>query len=98
MKAIKGEGGITFAQDASAKFDAMPRSAMNADCVDYVLSPVAIVAELSRLGGHPYLASEPAKTNAENRPGTTISRRALALDSDMFSEPEPDASAFRLMT
>ena len=28
LKAIKSEGGITFAQDESAKFDGMPRSAV----------------------------------------------------------------------
>ena len=35
---IKAEGGITFAQDESAKYDSMPRSAIAAGCIDFVLS------------------------------------------------------------
>ena len=52
LKAIKAEGGITFAQDESAKYDGMPRSAVNAGCVDFVLSPENIAAELIRFGTH----------------------------------------------
>ncbi len=55
LKAIKGEGGITFAQDDTAKHNGMPRSAVNAGCVDFVLPPARIAAELLRLGTHPYL-------------------------------------------
>jgi len=32
-------GGITFAQDDTARHDGMPRSAIAADCVDHVLAP-----------------------------------------------------------
>jgi two-component system CheB/CheR fusion protein len=34
-EAIKAEGGITFAQDESAKYDSMPRSAIAAGCVSF---------------------------------------------------------------
>ncbi len=54
MQAIKGEGGITFAQDeASARFRAMPRAAVEMGCVDSVLSPSAIAAALARIARHP---------------------------------------------
>jgi len=57
LKAIKAEGGITFAQDEkSAKFDGMLRSAIAGGCVDFVLPPDKIAAELARLGSHPYVA------------------------------------------
>ncbi len=60
LKAIKTEGGITFAQDLkSAKYDGMPRSAIAAGCVDFVLPPEAIAGELARIGRHPYLGLEP---------------------------------------
>src|SRR5579883_2095294 len=60
LKAIKTEGGITFAQDIkSAKYDGMPRSAVAAGCVDFVLPPEAIATELARIGRHPYLRVEP---------------------------------------
>ncbi len=56
LKAIKAEGGITFAQDSkSAKYDGMPRSAVAAGCVDFVMPPDAIAGELARIGRHPYL-------------------------------------------
>ncbi|MCX6950678.1 MAG: chemotaxis protein CheB [Verrucomicrobia bacterium] len=53
LEAIKAEGGITFAQDDSARYDSMPRSAVGAGCVDFVLSPGAIARELARIARHP---------------------------------------------
>ena len=56
LKAIKVEGGITFAQEpSSAKFDGMPSSAIAAGSVDFVLPPEAIAKQLVALSGHPYL-------------------------------------------
>jgi two-component system CheB/CheR fusion protein len=52
LEAIKAEGGITFAQDDSARYDSMPRSAEAAGCVDAVLTPEAIAKELARLARH----------------------------------------------
>src|SRR4029077_13280094 len=46
LEAIKAEGGITFAQDESARYDSMPRSAAAAGCVDRVLKPEDIAKEL----------------------------------------------------
>jgi two-component system CheB/CheR fusion protein len=46
LKAIKAEGGITFAQNQTAKFDSMPRSAIAAGVVDFVLPPRRIAEEL----------------------------------------------------
>src|SRR5438552_8928200 len=59
MEAIKAEGGITFAQDRSARYDSMPRSAIAAGCVDFVLSPETIAKELARIARHPYVAGQP---------------------------------------
>ncbi len=56
LEAIKAEGGITFAQDESAKFDSMPRNAIAAGCVDFVLSPAAIAHEVARIAQHPFVA------------------------------------------
>ena len=56
LKAIKAEGGITFAQDEkSAKYDGMPHSAIAAGCVDFVLPPDKIALELARIAKHPYV-------------------------------------------
>src|SRR6266571_1543050 len=63
LKAIKAEGGICFAQDEeSAKYRGMPASAIAAGCVDFVLPPGKIAAELTRIARQkpPYpLASAP---------------------------------------
>ena len=57
LEAIKAEGGLTFAQDEkSAGHTGMPMSAVAAGCVDFVLPPEKIAAELARLGRHPYIA------------------------------------------
>src|SRR4029453_17139310 len=53
LEAIKAEGGITFAQDDSARYDSMPRSAVAAGSVDFVLSPEEIAGELVRISKHP---------------------------------------------
>jgi two-component system CheB/CheR fusion protein len=53
LKAIKEGGGITFAQDQTARYGGMPQSAIAASCVDYVLPPAQIAAELFRIARHP---------------------------------------------
>ena len=73
LEAIKAEGGITFAQDDSAKYDSMPRSAVAAGCVDLVLSPADIAKELARIARHPYVAGQPLElsTPEEDRAEAT---------------------------
>ena len=57
LEAIKAEGGITFAQEPeSAKYDGMPRNAIAAGCVDFVLPPERIALELARIAKHPFVA------------------------------------------
>lgn len=52
LKAIKAAGGFTFAQDESAKFQSMPRSAIAEGVVDLVLPPEKIAAELVRFSNN----------------------------------------------
>jgi two-component system CheB/CheR fusion protein len=59
LEAIKAQGGITFAQDDSAKYDSMPRSAVAAGCVDFVLKPEGIAKELARIAKHPFVTGKP---------------------------------------
>jgi two-component system CheB/CheR fusion protein len=57
IQAIKAAGGVTFAQDQyTAKFASMPQAAVATNCVDFVLPPERIAAELVRIGHHPYVA------------------------------------------
>ena len=54
MKAIKAEGGITFAQDPkSAKYDGMPQNAIGSGAVDFVFPPKDIARELAKIGRNP---------------------------------------------
>ena len=71
LKAIKAAGGIAFAQDeASAKFPGMPRSAISAGFVDFVLAPEKIAAELARLGSAPYvMAAKDEESGAQEGDG-----------------------------
>ena len=56
LKAIKAEGGITFAQDEkSAKYGGMPHSAVVAGAVDFILPPEEIAKELTRLSRSSYV-------------------------------------------
>jgi two-component system, chemotaxis family, CheB/CheR fusion protein len=52
LKAIKAAGGFTFAQDDSAKFQSMPKSAIAEGIVDLVLSPEKIAKELARISNN----------------------------------------------
>lgn len=63
MRLIKDRGGVTFAQDDSARFNSMPKSAVAAGVVDFVLSPAQIAAELIRISKHPYIRSGLQKTD-----------------------------------
>ncbi len=66
LLAVKAAGGITFAQDEkSAKYHAMPASAIAAGCVDFVLSPEQIAGELARIAGHPCIAPQAAYEEVE---------------------------------
>ena len=61
LRAIKAEGGVTFAQDEeSAKFPDMPRAAIAAGAVDFVYPPDRIARELVQIGKHPYIRPAPS--------------------------------------
>ena len=66
LKEIKLAGGITFAQDDSAKFTSMPQSAIAEGVVDFVLSPVEIAKELMWISKHPMLKRKVARTTPED--------------------------------
>jgi two-component system CheB/CheR fusion protein len=68
LEAIKGEGGITFAQDATAQHEGMPHSAIASGCVDFVLPPDAIAQEIVRIGQHPYAVPEAEAREAGEKP------------------------------
>jgi two-component system CheB/CheR fusion protein len=57
LKSIKEAGGITFAQDpTTAKYEGMPRNAIESGWADFSLGPQAIAEELENISQHPYLS------------------------------------------
>src|SRR5216110_2290502 len=94
LRAIKAAGGLTFAQtEESAKFDAMPRSAIRSGFVDLVLPPHEIARELRRIADHPYIRrplNDPEEIEkAAYRQADDLGRIFLSLKKQMgvdFSE------------
>ena len=79
LEAVKAEGGITFAQEPkSAQYDSMPRSAIVAGCVDFVLTPEAIARELARISHHPYVT--PAATSEPGEPDAAVAAQPEVKD------------------
>ncbi len=68
LEAIKAEGGITFAQDVTAQHEGMPHSAIASGCVDFILPPDAIAAEIVRIGQHPYAVPKAVAGEADDKP------------------------------
>lgn len=73
---IKTQGGLTFVQaPATAKFDSMPRSAIEAGNADFILAPEEIAWELQRVTRHLYVSQQ---ANATDLEPTSVSGQDLA--------------------
>jgi two-component system CheB/CheR fusion protein len=94
LKAIKEEGGVTFAQDPkTAAWPAMPASAISAGTVDFVLPPAAIAAELARISRHPYLLRHGEVLEGDDADGNGMERvygflrSAAGVDFHLYKQP-----------
>ena len=66
LRAIKDEGGLTLAEaDTTAKYFAMPNSAIVAGCVDVIRSAKDIALEIQTIARHPYVRGKPAADGEE---------------------------------
>ena len=106
-KRIKAARGTTFAQDNSAEVSGMPLSAQATGCVDFVLPPEKIPAELDKLiarivgrsagGGKPDLgrtrptAKRSPPTNPESPRLTAASSHPETFNSSTFSIRTPSS-------
>ncbi len=78
LKAVKGEGGMAMAQDTeSAKYDGMPRSAIQTGLVDYILPPDQMPQQLITYVGHAFGTS--VKRAAAPIPETTDSLQKIFI-------------------
>ncbi|MHC5082458.1 MAG: chemotaxis protein CheB [Planctomycetota bacterium] len=71
LKSIKGAGGMAMAQDETqARYDSMPKNAIDTGLVDYVLPVEKMASELLKYVKHPYIGSpkkiSPSKEKFEN--------------------------------
>jgi two-component system, chemotaxis family, CheB/CheR fusion protein len=94
LAAVKGEAGITFAQEpSSAKYDGMPASAIASGCVDFILTPAGIAKEIARIRHHPYIAdrfnpeAEQVGDNSDMEQIFRLLRRFTTVDFSGYKSP-----------
>jgi len=90
FKDIKAEGGITFAQDDTAAFNGMPRSAVDSGFVDFILPAAEIASELNDILKLPYTLLEqtdlPTPNEAELRRILVILNNRKGVDFSLYKE------------
>lgn len=80
LREIKAAGGFTFAQQPdSAKYTGMPQSAIDAGCVDWVLTPEQIAAELGNLAHNRGRRLQVPEAALNATPATTIKKLLLKV-------------------
>ncbi len=86
LKAVKAEGGITFAQNPdSAQYAGMPQSAISTETVDFVLFPEKIAKELSKIAKNPQLVRAEIDAQEPKTRKETGLRRIFTLLKSTFN-------------
>ncbi len=99
LKAIKEEGGLTFAQDPkTAAWPDMSASAISSGAVDFVLAPAAIAGELARIGRHPYFLeqAEPPEGDGLEKIYALL-RSVTGVDFRLYKQPTVSRRVARRM-
>lgn len=80
LKAIKGESGMTMAQEPqSAKYTGMPQSAIATGIVDYVCSPTQMPEQILAYIRGPYLTPMPSGSDEEKDVGPFLQKVFVLL-------------------
>lgn len=80
LKAIKGESGMTMAQEPqSAKYTGMPQSAIGTGIIDYVCSPAQMSEQILGYIRGPYLAPEASPVDKEGDAGPFLKKVFVLL-------------------
>ncbi len=86
LRSIKTEGGLTFAQDEqSAVYPDMPKNAVIAGVVDFVLNPQGIARELARIGRYPLIVVRGERKEEAEEELTDIFRMLRRVSGIDFS-------------
>src|SRR5204863_1952418 len=94
IQSIKAEGGITFAQNATAKFQGMPKNAADSGFIDFVLSPEDIAKQLQAFPKIIYSISKTNKGGAPKLPDAELKKIFFLL----FNEKNVDFSYYKPST
>lgn len=95
LKSVKAHGGLTIVQDPeTAQYDGMPRSAVEAGVVDFVVSIDEIPDILQRYAEHPYLRNT-GEVSAGHAEDSDAFESILA---ELTSRSSIDFSAYRSST
>lgn len=87
LKAIKDVGGITFAQDLStAKYDGMPRSALQSGAADYCLAPKQIADVLGRIAQKLHLGPAPLGAALSTHVPDQLARLFILIRSEFGTD------------
>jgi two-component system CheB/CheR fusion protein len=82
LKAIKAEGGITFAQDpGTAQYPDMPKNAIAAEAPDFVFSPEQIAQEIAKIAHHPQLIRSETQLPKQEKIETDLKKIIMLLKS-----------------
>ncbi|MEO6202194.1 MAG: chemotaxis protein CheB, partial [Nitrospirales bacterium] len=80
LKAIKGEAGMTMAQEPqSAKYTGMPQSAIGTGIIDYVCSPAQMSEQILGYIRGPYLAPLPSSLDQKGDAGQFLDKIFVLL-------------------
>ena len=80
LKAIKGEGGMTMVQEESqAKYDSMPRSAINTGLVDFILPVEDMAGELVKYIKHPYIEKDVITGTSQQKYQSNVTKILLQV-------------------
>jgi two-component system CheB/CheR fusion protein len=96
LKAIKNAGGVTFAQDGSAKAGSMPESAIASGMVDFILSPREIARTLARFSKNGYVGNIKAKTDISGL--TVVDPVWETIFEMLYKETGVDFSHYKMST
>lgn len=96
LKSIKLAGGLTFAQDETAKFNSMPKAAIASGAVDFILSPKEIALELGRISKHPFQPEGLSHTTEDTIENSSPDLRLIL--GYLVQSTNVDFSAYKLGT
>ncbi|HXX57328.1 MAG TPA: chemotaxis protein CheB [Thermodesulfovibrionales bacterium] len=82
LKDVKGEGGMVMVQiPESAKYDGMPRSAIESGLSDYVLAPEKMPEQLLKYVRHPYVVATAKRDVLMNKISENLHKILLLIRS-----------------